>query len=176
MKIQVQGSESLWALMIAAVCLGVGFFGMILEYAGFPGCFLCWVERWLFLGAGSLAGLVWGLSMVGATTMGMRISSLGCFMLLGITSGVSFYHSGIQYGVFPVPHFCTVEEGKGDTVAAQLDDFLKQSTRPSCDEQTLTIWSIPASLYGGGISLACMVLAGVYGLGAYGRHRRRQRR
>jgi disulfide bond formation protein DsbB len=56
------------------------------------------------------------------------------------------YHAGVQYHIFPLPSFCAVQN------AETLSEFLSMP-KISCDQRTLELFSIPASLYLGVFSI-----------------------
>jgi disulfide bond formation protein DsbB len=118
---------------------GIGGFalGVFLEhYGNFPACRLCHVERLILLCGGITCFLSW---IKWPTRMGNTLLFLtGIQWIIG--GLISLYHTGIQYGLLAVPHFCSVQEG------SSLDEFLSRPSA-SCDQRTLDFLGIPACLY-----------------------------
>lgn len=139
------------------IMTGIGWggftIGEVLEkYYHFIGCKLCHVERWFLLIGGVSCFLTW---IWWSKPFG-RLSAWTSLSLWMIGSGVAWYHVGIQYHVFPLPFFCSVQE------ADSLQQFLSLPS-VTCDQRTLEIFSLPASLYLAILFLGCGLACG-YGL------------
>lgn len=135
-----------WAFFVM-MSLGIGGFivGMLLEHYGqFPACQLCHIERWILLIGGMTSLSAWTWWPQG----GGYIAGVLTGLVWGIGSAVGFYHAGIQYRLFDLPSFCKIQEG------ATLMDFLSKPSA-SCEQRSLDIFSIPASLYIGIMLLLC---------------------
>lgn len=143
---------------LLAMLGGIGIAGFLagvwLERSGaFPGCILCHIERWILLGAGCLSLLTW---VWRKTTLGRGLCLLTALIWLG-GSGISFYHTGIQYRWFSVPAFCQVQGAEGHTLDEQLSSFMMQPTQ-SCEQRTMDIFSIPAAAYLGSMMLGAFII------------------
>jgi disulfide bond formation protein DsbB len=119
--------------ILGVIALSMAAGTQVLEtFFGYQGCFLCHVERGILFLAGILAlynfkswwsGLAW-------------IS--GC--------AVTLYHIGVQQKWLSVASFCRVYSPHGDTVDAQMQDFLSHASI-SCDQVTLRIFGISAVIF-----------------------------
>jgi disulfide bond formation protein DsbB len=144
-------------ILLGMTGMGVGafFLGSLLEnYGNFPACILCHVERWIFLLGGVLAFLTWiWRKAKGGVWLCALLSLVWC-----VGSGIGFYHAAIQYHFLEKPSFCHVKEVEGDSLDSQLANFLAEP-KASCDQRTLDIFSIPASLYIG----VTLLISGIVG-------------
>ena len=141
-------------ILLSMTGMGVGAFliGTVLEvYGHFPACILCHTERFLFLIGGAISFLtwIWRKEILG------QLLCIALGLVWSVGSGVGFYHAGIQYHLFDKPSFCHVQEVAGDSLDSQLANFLAEPSA-SCDQRTLDIFSIPASLYIGFALLFCV--------------------
>lgn len=124
-------------LIMSLVGIGGFIIGLTLEhYGNFPACRLCHVERLLLLSGGLTCFLSW---LIWPSKMGRTFSFLTAIQWM-VGAIISLYHTGIQYGLLAVPHFCNVQE------ASSLDEFLSRPSA-SCDQRTLDFLGVPACLY-----------------------------
>jgi disulfide bond formation protein DsbB len=146
-------------LGMSAFGIGGGLMGMILErYGGFLGCFLCHVERWIVLIGGIfafLAAVWWPHFLAYCSAL-----SVGAIWTIGAI--ICFYHAGVQYHIFSEPFFCKVKEG--DSLEAFLNQVSNHApSMPSCSQKTISVFSIPMSLYLG-LSLTICLFFWLYAL------------
>lgn len=133
-----------WLILLISIATLGG--ALLFEHlGGLAPCALCLLERqpyWVAIPSAALAGFVsretnfgyWPLIFLGL-----------CAMAFAIGGGISTYHAGIEYGLWPGPTSCT---GSGAPMATSLEELrtgLEAAKIPRCDE-------IPWSLLG--ISLA----------------------
>ena len=120
---------------------GIGIMGFIVgqlleDSFGIRGCLLCHIERWVLLAGGIfslLAGVFW------PSLFGLLMAYHILFVWIG--GGLTaLYHAGVQYHLLPLPSFCSVQN------AQTLTEFLSMP-KVSCDQRTLELFSIPASVY-----------------------------
>ena len=115
----------------AALMMGVGT--QILEnFFGYQGCFLCHVERGLLFMAG-IAALYW-------------VKYWWCGLAWASGAAVTLYHIGVQQKWLPVASFCRAYTPSGESVDAQMQDFLSHAA-VSCDQVTLKIFGISAVIF-----------------------------
>lgn len=127
-----------WPFFIMSAIGIMGFLvGQLLEdYFGIKGCLLCHIERWVLL-AGGIFSLLAGMFL--SSVFGLLMAYDALFAWIG-GSLTALYHAGVQYHLFPLPPFCSVQD------AQTLTEFLSMS-KISCDQRTLELFSVPASVY-----------------------------
>ena len=143
-------------IFLGIFSIGLGVCGFLAEYVGgIIGCFLCGVERTLFLVTGVCALPLWCCRK---SSFFFTVWSTVCILLWAANGVIGAYHGGMQYGLWKAPAFCRVQEGKGSTIQEKLDDFLRQKPRPSCAEKTLMIAGIHGSVLVSIFSFFCCFL------------------
>ncbi len=146
-------------LFLGIFSMACGLCGFFAEYVlGIVGCFLCGVERMMFMVAGASALPLWCYRK---SSFFFTVGSVVCILLWAANGVIGVYHGGMQYGLWKAPRFCQVQEGRGDSLQAQLDDFLLQKPRPSCAEKTMMIGGIHGSVFVSILSFLCC-LCGVF--------------
>lgn len=143
-------------IFIGIFSIVCGACGFLAEYiGGIVGCFLCGVERTIFVTAGGCALPLWCSRK---SSISFTILSMVCIVLWAANGVIGAYHAGMQYGLWRAPAFCQVHEGKGGSVGEKLDDFLSQKIRPSCAEKTITIAGVHGSVFVSILSFFCCFL------------------
>ena len=119
--------------ILGALALGMAVGTQILEsFFGYQGCFLCHVERGVLLIAG-----IFALHHFKSWWSGLAWAS---------GAAVTLYHIGVQQKWFPVASFCRAYTPHGDTIDAQMKDFLSHAA-VSCDQVTLQFFGISAVVF-----------------------------
>lgn len=121
-------------LMCSATALAS--YGMAL-WGQFPACRLCHIQRMIVLCLAGSTGICLCIKNKGYL---LRFFSYGIMMLWVIGAVTSLYHVGIQYHLLSMPQFCIVDN------ASTLDALL-MAPHASCNQRTLDIGGIPASVY-----------------------------
>ena len=135
----------LWAA-IACAALGGALVAYGLESWGkFPACRLCHFQRLAL----ALAGLSCALFAVSGSVWIFSLATLAWACLFGL----SFYHVGVQFHLWSMPEFCQI------SWASNLDTFMAQPSA-RCDQRTLEIFGVPASIWLLLGSAVILVLAG----------------
>jgi disulfide bond formation protein DsbB len=139
-----------FVLVTSAVVLGAALLSQY--WGGLAPCELCLLQRW-----------PWGAAIVMsfiATMVGSRAALAWVALLLAavfvVSSGLAFYHVGVEQHWFPGPTACTAPATAADTVE-QLKAQLLHQQPVRCDEPAWTLWAI--SLAGWNL-LASLILTG----------------
>jgi disulfide bond formation protein DsbB len=145
MKIQSRTFWTFLALMSFVMFFGGFFYEMIGKVKA---CRMCLIQRSLFLIIGifsSFTGLVQSQAIQRFLSWCTTILVMGLFL-------ASTYHVGLQYKwILPQP-FCSVHSTK-----STLDQFIGMPSA-SCQDRTLEIMGIPASLYAMVFSLLSLLM------------------
>lgn len=115
----------------AAVLAGA----LVFQSLGFAPCELCILQRWPHLAAAVLAMLLWALWHKAPA---LRPLAYAGAALMGLSSGLGLYHSGVERHIFAGPDSCT--SGPVGTLSAS--DLLAQINAAPlvrCDE---IVWDI----------------------------------
>ena len=154
-------SFTAFVLVTSAIVLGVALASQY--WGGLAPCELCLVERW-----------PWGVAIVIAfiaTMVGIRQALPWLALLVSgvfaVSSGLAFYHVGIELHWFAGPSACTASGTAADTLEALKAQILRQQP-VRCDEPAWSLWGI--SLAGWNL-LASLVMGGSC-LAAFSRLRR----
>jgi disulfide bond formation protein DsbB len=139
-----------FVLGASAVVLGGAFASQY--WAGLAPCELCLLQRW-----------PWGVAIVisfVATMVGSR-AALPCLTLLLaavfiVSSGLAFYHLGVERHWFAGPTACSGTATAADTLEALKAQILHQHP-VRCDEPAWSLWGI--SLAGWNL-LASLIMTG----------------
>ena len=130
--------------LLGAIALSMAIGTHILEYFfGYQGCFLCHVERAI-------------LFVAGVCTL-YRFKSGWSTLAWGLGSAVTLYHIGVQQKWFPLTKFCKAYMPRGETLEAQMQDFLSHA-HVSCDQITLRILTVPATVFLAGFFISGFVM------------------
>jgi len=139
-----------FVLLTSAVVLGVTLASQY--WGGLAPCELCLVERW-----------PWGVAIViafVATMVGIRQAlpwlALLVSAVFAVSSGLAFYHVGIEQHWFAGPSACTASGTAADTLEALKAQILHQQ-QVRCDEPAWSLWGI--SLAGWNL-IASLVMLG----------------
>ncbi len=119
----------------AALLLGALGFQYI---GGYAPCKMCIWQRWPH-GVAILLGLV-------AYFAPLRIVALGGALAALTTSGVGFYHAGVEYKWWQGPTSCT---GSGLDLSTNLLDFNADVTIVMCDEIVWDLFGVTMAGYNG---------------------------
>ncbi|ETZ07432.1 hypothetical protein P618_200380 [Holospora obtusa F1] len=115
---------------MGTVALVMAIIAYFLDYFfGYAGCTLCHVERIL-------------LCVTGIWTICLQFG-WGALGMWGIGLSVTCYHLAVQNHWLPLASFCKAAVPSGETLAAQMEDFLSKPS-VSCDQVTLKIFGISA--------------------------------
>ena len=141
------------------VGLFVGLFGiagflaaLVWQMLGATPCFLCLVERYLFLAAGIVALISFGCPGLCAQRL------LACSGTLWIClSFTAFYHMGIQFRWFRAPSVCQASSLPLEDSIEALEAFLSSKTQVSCTAIEFTFLGLPPTFYLLGVA-SCFTL------------------
>ena len=125
------------ALFLAAACI-VGAWGF--EYAGYPPCELCLMQRWAYY-----AGIPVLFAALALVSGGHRRSALWLFALVALAflanAGLGIYHAGAEWKFWPGPSACT----GNDVLTKTAGDLLQQLETVKvirCDEPAIRIFGV----------------------------------
>ncbi|MEZ5896205.1 MAG: disulfide bond formation protein B [Parvularculaceae bacterium] len=129
-------------------------------------CALCLDQReahWTAL-AVAAAGLALGTALrakrVAAAALG------ACALVYLVSSGLAFYHVGVEYGYWPGPATCSgggaVDLGGGDLAGA----LAKKPSGPSCEDTAWSLFGISMAGYNMLISVGLFALCALAAIGA----------
>ena len=143
----------------AMILLGVGSGGLlaavlVLQHGfGFWPCQMCLWQRWPHW-------LVLGLGVIGALPAFRwhRILLIAAAAALLTTSGLGFWHSGVEWGILPGLARCSGGLSLAGDASAVLDTLLS-TPPPRCDEVVWSSLGLSMANWNGLISLAMAGLA-----------------
>lgn len=146
-----------FVLAASAAVLGAVFIAQY--WGGLAPCELCLKERWPW----ALAIVIGFVATMAANRPALRWVALLLAAIFAASSGLAFYHVGVEHHWFAGPSACTAGGGGADTIAALRAQILRQQV-VRCDEPawalwgvTLAGWNLVASL----IMTAICVVAGL---------------
>ena len=126
---------------------------LIFEYGiGLVPCELCLLERWPWYAAIALSALALALRQPGLT----RAAVLLFLVLFAASSGLAFYHVGVEQHVFAGPTACTAAPLGGHS-AEDLLKSLQATPVVRCDEPQWSLFGI--SLAGWNLVASLVMLA-----------------
>ena len=133
------------------LCLMLCLFSFCAEYIfGIIGCRLCHIERGLFFIGGVIS--FFGIFLYKHhKNWSYRLWYWGMVLFWILCFAVCAYHVGLQYHLFHVPQFCSVQ------ISQSIEEFMKHQPI-SCDQKSLVIFSLPAPVYLSIISLILLAL------------------
>jgi disulfide bond formation protein DsbB len=124
-----------FVLLASAVVLGAAFLSQY--WGGLAPCELCLLQRW-----------PWGAAIVisfVATMVGSRPALPWLALLLAVvffvSTGLAFYHLGVERHWFAGPSACSGAATAADTLEALKAQILRQQP-VRCDEPAWTLWGI----------------------------------
>ena len=126
-----------FALFLAAAAI-LGAWGF--EYAGYPPCHLCLMQRWAYY-----AGIPALFAALALLSGGNRRAAMWLFALTALAflanSGLGVYQAGAEWKFWPGPDTCTGTQA----MATSAGDLLKQLetvTVIRCDEAAIRIFGL----------------------------------
>lgn len=134
----------------AALLLGALGFQYI---GGLAPCHLCLLQRWPHLAAvviGALALVVAGT----AIQRGLALAGAGA---AAVTSGLGFYHAGVEQGWWQGPTSCT-SSGQAGLSADQLFDQIMSAPLVQCDKIAWEFMGISMAGWNFAISLGLVII------------------
>ncbi|MEH0002028.1 MAG: disulfide bond formation protein B [Holosporaceae bacterium] len=130
-----------------------GFLAAVLwQMLGATPCFLCLVERYLFLAGGLVALATFRCSALCAQRL------LACSgTLWACLSFTTFYHMGIQFRWLRAPSVCQASSLPLEDSVEALEAFLSSKTQVSCTAIEFTFLGLPPTFYLLGVA-SCFTL------------------
>lgn len=137
-------------LLFVSCCLFLGLlFAFYVEhYLGIEPCYLCYVQRYLFI-----FGIVVSLLGIFTVMRFERIKYLVLFALL-LNTGFSFYHVGVEQKWWKGPSSCitsnlalNVDQLSAEDALEQLKKGLEKRKFVPCDQITWRIFDVPATIW-----------------------------
>ena len=127
---------------LAKTALLVGFLssGMLLggahifEALGYPPCELCLDQReahWAALGV-ALAGLLVAFVFKAPLSAAASVGALA--LVYALSAGLSFYHTGVEYGFWPGPASCSTVGAAVTDISLLQSAFSEEAKGPACNE------------------------------------------
>jgi disulfide bond formation protein DsbB len=134
------------SLALLAIILGAFAF----EYAGYPPCELCLMQRWAYY-----VGVPFAAYLALANPRWIKTGLLALALLLAANAVFGVYHSGVEWKWWQGPTACS---GGG------ISDGLPDLTKPGvmCNEAAIRILGLSLA---GWNAIVCAVLAAVAGRG-----------
>lgn len=122
----------------------------LFQLAGYAPCAMCLWQRWPH-GAAIVLG---GIALLGVMPRFAAIAA-GCAAL--VTSGIGFFHAGVEQGWWPGPSSCTGGGTLGSLSAADLLSTEINDTVVMCDD---IVWQLGLTMAGwnGVLSLGLAVI------------------
>jgi len=134
----------------AALLAGAYYFQY---FRGLPPCEMCWWQRYPHMVA-IAAGLL-SVAALGHPKVALWFA-LVAITALFVTSGIGFFHAGVEYHWWQGPQACTGGVPRGLSVE-QLKKFLLGAKMIRCDEPAWKMWGISMAgwngLLSGGLAL-----------------------
>ncbi len=134
------------ATFICAVLLAIIIGAFIFEYAGYPPCELCLMQRWAYYVGIPFAGF---MALAKPTWIKSGLLVLGLMLAANAIFGV--YHSGVEWKLWAGPTTCT---------ATAISDGLPNLLKPGvmCDEPAIRIFGLSLA---GWNAIICAALSAV---------------
>lgn len=139
--------------LLAAASSGLLLLGALgFEALGYEPCALCLQQRWPHLAAVAIGALI------GLRLMPLVSGALAGALAALATSGLGFYHSGVEKGIFTGPDACTANTVAGLSTEALLAQ-IEGAPLVRCDE---VAWQILGVTMANLNALASLGLAGLW--------------
>jgi disulfide bond formation protein DsbB len=140
------------ATVIATVLLAIILGAWIFEYAGYPPCELCLMQRWAYYVGIPFAGF---LALAKPSWMKLGLAALALLLAANAVFGV--YHSGIEWGWWQGPATCSGNGG----LTAEPGNLLESLKKPGvmCNEAAIRILGLSLAGWNAIICGALAVLA-----------------
>ena len=122
---------ALFSLLILMITLIMEYFFKV------PVCRMCLLERYPYLAAAIVGLLAYFFTENSPLHPWFKYCLILVFL---ISTGLSFYHIGLEYGWFNLPSFCKESSPKLETVEALRDQILNQKTIIPCNVVPLRIF------------------------------------
>jgi disulfide bond formation protein DsbB len=122
----------------------------LFQLAGYAPCAMCLWQRWPHAAAIALGGI----ALIGVMPRFASVAA-GCAAL--VTSGIGFFHAGVEQGWWPGPSSCTGGGTLGSLSAADLLSTEINDTVVMCDD---IVWQLGLTMAGwnGVLSLGLAVI------------------
>jgi disulfide bond formation protein DsbB len=132
-------------IFVALLIIIVGAF--MFEYAGYPPCELCLMQRWAYYVGIPFAGF-----MALAKPMWIKNGLIVLGLMLAANAVFGVYHSGVEWKLWAGPTACT---------AGAISDGLPNLTKPGvmCDEPAIRILGLSLAGWNAIVCAALAVLA-----------------
>jgi disulfide bond formation protein DsbB len=140
------------ATVIATVLLAIILGAWIFEYAGYPPCELCLMQRWAYYVGIPFAGF---LALAKPSWMKLGLAALALLLAANAVFGV--YHSGIEWGWWQGPATCSGNGG----LTVEPGNLLESLKKPGvmCNEAAIRILGLSLAGWNAIICGALAVLA-----------------
>lgn len=135
------------ATVIFAVLLIILIGAFIFEYAGYPPCELCLMQRWAYYAGIPFAGFM-ALAKPAWIKTGLMV--LGLMLVANAIFGV--YHSGVEWKLWAGPMACS-----GGAISDGLPDLTKPGVM--CDEPAIRLLGLSLAGWNAIVCSALAVLA-----------------
>ncbi len=135
-----QKTASFISLVLLAIILGAFAF----EYAGYPPCELCLMQRWAYYVGVPFAGF-----MALGNPRWIRTGLLALALMLAANAIFGVYHSGVEWKLWEGPTACS-----GGAISDGLPDLTKPGVM--CNEAAIRILGLSLA---GWNAIVCAVLA-----------------
>ena len=124
-----------FVLVASAAVLGAVFIAQY--WGGLAPCELCLKERWPW----AVAIVIGFVATMAASRSALPWLALLLAVIFAASSGLAFYHVGVEHHWFAGPSACTASAGGADTLAALKAQILRQQV-VRCDEPAWALWGV----------------------------------
>ncbi len=125
---------------------------LIFQAMGYAPCELCIWQRWPHLAAALIAFAIVGFKLPRWTILSGALAAL-------ITSGLGFYHSGVERHIFAGPESCTSNPVSTSMSAADLMEQINSASLMLCDQIQ---WDMFGMTMANLNAVGALVLAGIW--------------
>ncbi len=148
------------AFAVSAIGAATLIGAWIFQYGfGYVPCALCWMERepyYLTIPLALIAGIA---GARGVSRKFVLVTLTVCLAAFLYNGGLSFYHAGAEYGLWPGPESC----GGGMALPSSVEELQARLSAgehpPRCDEAAWTLFGISLAGYNFLISLLLSALS-----------------
>jgi len=135
------------ATVILAILLAIIIGAYIFEYAGYPPCELCLMQRWAYY-----AGIPFAAFMALANPSWIKSGLVVLGLMLAANAIFGIYHSGVEWKLWAGPVACS-----GGAISDGLPDLTKPGVM--CDEPAIRILGLSLAGWNAIVCAALAVLA-----------------
>jgi disulfide bond formation protein DsbB len=145
-------------LVVGAVVPSTILGALAIQYAGFPPCHLCLLQRWPYY---ALCALLVGYSALHRkpwfNSVHRQVLSLFLAILL-VSAGLGVFHAGVEFAWWEGPKDCS-----GSLDVSNIDNLLetlKQTKVVSCTKASFWVFGLSLSVWNAVISAGLALLVG----------------